>query len=74
MSLLTQAYLIEKYGPRLSMKQLAEVLGITVNTLYNQRTSGTLAVPTYEDGQRWADYRDVAKHLDDCRARATVPA
>ena len=29
MSLLTQAYLLERYGPRLNTKQLAEALGVT---------------------------------------------
>ena len=28
MSMLTQAYLLDKYGPRLNMAQLAEVLGL----------------------------------------------
>lgn len=72
MSFLTQAYLLEKYGPRLSMKQLAEVLGVAVNTIYNQRASGTLAVKVYEDGQLWCDYRDAAAYLDQCRERATA--
>lgn len=36
--------------------------------LYNQMSAGTCPVKTYMDGgKRWADYRDVAKHLDDCR-------
>lgn len=72
MSLLTQAYLLEKYGPRLTMDQLAEVLGIAVNTIYNQASAGTFKVPTYLDGRRYADYRDVAQHLDDCRQAAAA--
>lgn len=34
MSLLTQAYILETYGPRLDSKQIAEVLGITVPALH----------------------------------------
>ena len=74
-SLLTQAYLLEHYGLRLTIDQLAEVLHIARNTIYNQVAAGTFAVPTYVDGaKRFADYRDVAAYLDECRARATTPA
>jgi hypothetical protein len=67
MSLVTQAFVVEKYGIRLNTEQLAEVLGITKPALYNQISAGTCAVPTYVDGgKRWADYRAVAQHLDDC--------
>ena len=67
MSLLTQAYLLEKYGPRLSVEQLAQVLG----TLYNTISAGTAPVKTYCDGgRRWADFRDVAEHIDRCREQA----
>lgn len=72
MSFLSQAYLLERYGLRLSMEQLAEVLGIKVNTIYNQVSAGTFPVKTYLDGHRYADYRDVAAHLDECRARAAT--
>lgn len=71
MSLLTQAYLLEKYGPRLNVEHLAEVLGVAKGTIYNQISALTFPVATYVDGkQRWADYRDVAAYLDDCRDRA----
>ncbi len=45
MSLLTQAFLLEKYGPRLSLDALAEVLGSSKNTLYNQISQSTCPVP-----------------------------
>jgi hypothetical protein len=71
MSLITQAFVVEKYGIRLSVEQLAGVLGLTKGALYNQFSAGTCPVKTYIDGnKRWADYRDVAKHLDDCRELA----
>jgi predicted DNA-binding transcriptional regulator AlpA len=67
MSLVTQAFVVEKYGIRLNTEQLADVLGITKPALYNQISAGTCPVPTYLDGgKRWADYRAVAQHLDDC--------
>lgn len=71
MSLITQAYLLERYGPRLSIDQLAEVLSIKPGTLYNQVSAGTCTVPTYVDGgRRWADVRDVADTFDKLRAQA----
>jgi hypothetical protein len=71
MSLMTQAYLLEKYGPRLNAEQLAEALNITVTAMHNQRSKGTLAVKTYLDGGRvWADYRDVADFFDAVRSLA----
>lgn len=71
MSLVTQAMIFEKYGPRLTTEQLAGVLGVSVKTLYNQITAGTLGVKTYLDaGKRWADYRDVAEYFDRVRELA----
>jgi hypothetical protein len=71
MSLITQAFVVEKYGIRLSVEQLADVLGLTKGALYNQFSAGTCPVKTYVDGnKRWADYRDVADHLDECRKLA----
>ena len=71
MSLITQAFVVERYGLRLTAEQLAEVLGITKPSLYNQMSAGTCPVKTYLDGgKRYADYRDVAEHLDACRLTA----
>lgn len=68
MSFLSQAYLLEKYGPRLSMQDLAKVLGVAYGTLRNRLSAGTLKVRTYVDGgTRYADFRDVAEYLDACR-------
>ena len=65
-------YLVTTYGVRLNMAQLAEVLGKSISTIRNNISAGTLKVPTYVDGQRWADARDVAAHLDSCRDHATT--
>lgn len=75
MSLLTQAYLLERYGPRLSMADLAHELGVAVKTVQNQAAAGRLKVPTYrDDGGRFADYRDVAAYFDSVRPRSEIPA
>lgn len=74
-SLVTQMIVAEKYGPRLGMDQLAEVLGLTKPSLYNQISAGTFPIATYKDsGKTWADYRDVADYLDACRERAVKAA
>lgn len=70
-SLITQMFVAEKYGLRLGIEQLAEVLKITTRALYNQISSGKCKVRTYLDGaKRWADYCDVAEHIDARREMA----
>lgn len=72
MSLFTQALVADKYGLRLGVEQLADVLGISKGAVYNQLSAGGFPVKTYLDGgRRYADYRDVASHLDKCRELAT---
>jgi hypothetical protein len=75
MSLLTQAYLLERYGPRLTVEQLAEALHIGKSTIHTQVGKGTFEIPTYLDrNTRFADVRDVASYLDACRERAKTLA
>lgn len=72
MSLLTQVIVAEKYGLRLDVEQLGELLGIAPKTIYNRVSAGDFPVKTYVDGgKRWADHRDVAAHFDTMRASAT---
>lgn len=74
-SLLTQVLVAEKYGPRLGTDQIATVLGITRGAVLNQISAGTFGIVTYLDGgKRWADYRDVAAYIDQCRAQAMSQA
>jgi hypothetical protein len=74
-SIITQAFIFERYGPRLSVADLAEVLKLAKGTILNQVSAAKFPITTYLDGgQRWADYRDVAEHIDACRARAKVAA
>lgn len=71
MSLMLTAYLMERYGPRLGTDELAAVLGVTPKTLGNKLHRGEVPIVTYKDnGKVWADVRDVAEYLDECRARA----
>lgn len=64
-SLVTQMLVAEKYGLRLNVNQLAQLLDITPGTVLNRISANTFNIPTYIDhGKRYADYRDVAKHFD----------
>lgn len=72
MSFLTQAYLLDRYGPRLSMAELAHELGWALKTVQNHAAAGKLPIPTQRDaGGRWADYRDVAEYFDSVRPSRT---
>lgn len=71
-NLMTQAMVFDRYGFRVGVEKLAEILCITKPTVYNQLSAGTFPIPTYLDqGKRFADYRDIAAHIDTCRAAAT---
>ncbi|MEJ5028632.1 hypothetical protein [Comamonas sp. MYb69] len=67
-SLVTQMLVAEKYGLRLDINQLAKVLGISPGTVLNRISANTFGIQTYIDnGKRYADFRDVAKHFDTIR-------
>lgn len=71
MSFLAAAYLLERYGLRLALAQLGEVLDMSAGSIRNQISEERFPVPTYLDqGRRYADHRDVAEYLDAARARA----
>lgn len=73
-ALITQMFLLDKYGVRLDTRQLGEVLGISAGAVRNKIAQETLGIPTYVDGQRYADYRDVAEYIEKCRALAKEQA
>ncbi|WP_330727897.1 hypothetical protein [Burkholderia multivorans] len=65
MSLLTRAYILEKYGPRMTMAQLAQLLSMSEGTIRNQISAETFPIATYrEGGARYAAYDAVADYLD----------
>lgn len=71
MSIVTTALLFDRYGPRLNMDQLSDMMQIAPTTLYNQISAGSCPVKTYREGKaRFADVRDVAEYLDQVRALA----
>lgn len=65
MSLLTQAFLLEQYGPRLNIAQLSRLLDVTEGTIRNQISASTFPIKTYvEGGRRFASYQAVAEYFD----------
>lgn len=46
MSLLTQAYVLETYGPRLSIAQLSKLLDMAEGSIRNQVSAGTFPIVT----------------------------
>ena len=75
MSFLTTAYLLERFGPRLGMDDIAEVLGMSKGTLHNRVYRGEIDLVTYLDGgTRYADVRDMASYLDLMRGRGASRA
>jgi len=72
MSLLTAAFLMDRYGPLLTEDELAEVLKLEPGTIRNQRSSGTLCIPCIRRGKTPQFHaEDVAKYIDAIRAEAT---
>ena len=65
MTLLTRAALLDKYGFRLTVEQLGEVLGLSPGHIQNLMSSGQFPIRTYREGKRrWASYEAVAEYLE----------
>lgn len=72
MSLLTAAFLMDRYGPLLTEDELAEVLKLKPGTVRNQRSGGTLGIPCIRRGKTPLFHaEDVATYIDAIRAEAT---
>jgi len=64
MPLLTTAWLLDRYGARITMKELAEVLKVSPRTVTNKLSAGSLGIPTYYDSGRFVKAEDLAIYLD----------
>lgn len=68
MSLLTTAYLFEKYGPLLTEDQVGETLHISGKTVCNQRVLGQFPIHGTKHGSRTLYHAaDVAEYIDSMR-------
>jgi hypothetical protein len=75
MKLLTQAFILEKFGPRLTMAQLASLLSLSEGTIRNQVSAETFPIATYKEGAaRFAPYEAVADYLDAMSEKARTQA
>lgn len=71
MSLVTQVMLAEKYGPLLSVQNVAEVLHLEVRTVQNQHSADSLGFRGIKRGQALLFHvADVANYIDALRQAA----
>lgn len=56
-----------RYGVRLTVEQLAEVLKLSAGTIRNRIAAGRLPICYRDGGRVFADARDVAAYLDGLR-------
>lgn len=55
----------------LNIEEVADTIGLAVQTIHNQQSEGTFPIPMRKQGKRWfADARDVAEYLDEQRELA----
>ncbi|MGR7949629.1 helix-turn-helix transcriptional regulator [Alcaligenes sp. RM2] len=66
------AMLYLKYGRlRVSVKEVAQELGLTHGTVRNQISDGTFPIPSYVEGRnRFVDVRELGRYLDACYQQA----
>ncbi|MFM0647261.1 hypothetical protein PQR14_23300 [Paraburkholderia bryophila] len=75
MTLLTRAFILERFGVRLTMGQLATLLAMSEGTIRNQISAETFPIPTYKEGAaRYASYEGVAEYLDKMSEKARLRA
>lgn len=75
MSLVTKAFVLEHFGLRLNVQQLAELMEQKEGSVRNQISAKTFPIPTYvEGGRRFASYEAVADYLDEQAAKARQAA
>ena len=56
--------LLNKYGPRLTVSELADVLKIAPKTIQNRLSNGTLPIKMHTDSGRFCNTQDVAEYLN----------
>lgn len=70
-SFLSYAFLLERYGPRVNLEDLAVILDTTAANLRRRISCQDFDIPTYLDGgRRWVDIRDLSAYLDLRRQQA----
>lgn len=68
---MTLDYLTQRYGLRMTLKEIELELKIPVSTICNKRSAGTLGFSTHRDGMKvFAFTNDVAAYLEKLRAVA----
>jgi hypothetical protein len=71
MSLLTEAHLLDKYGPLLTHDEVAAVLRMSTGTLRNRRSAGTIKLTPVEGfGQIVFAAHELAAMIDEACQQA----
>lgn len=61
-------YLLNKYGVRLTLPEVSEVLKVPVGTLRNWRTKNKMPFNTYRDGMKvYVDAKTLSEYLESRR-------
>jgi len=64
--------LLEKYSMRLGVEDIANILGVSQNSIRANRRANKLPFKTYQENTRfYADLRDVVAYLDKSRKEAS---
>lgn len=59
-------YLLDKYGPTMTIDQLSEVLKMAPRSIYNAVSAEAFPIQTFKFGKRrLAKTEDVAKHIEE---------
>ena len=69
MSLMVEAWILDRYGPRLTVGDAAKVLGLSEGTLRNKIGKPGFMLKTYFDSGRWVAACDLASYLDQVRSQ-----
>lgn len=71
MSLMVTAYLLEKYGPVLTVPELADVLKLNEGTIRNKLSAKEIDIKVMKQGARTTFHaEDVAAYVDGLRGGA----
>ena len=61
--MMTMAYFLDKYGPRLTVEQVAHEMGWSEKSVYEMLARGEFPIPSYREGKRrWVSYQAVAEY------------
>jgi hypothetical protein len=69
----TEEMILKQYGGSVPLSGVAKLIGRKPATIRNQICAGTFEIKTTKgfNGRHFADYREIAAHIDRMEAKAT---